>query len=63
MERHQTGIGGIAGIDTDGNGNGRSDLYAGDLQGNVYVFDVSSSKHCVAGGLKKHYSKRAIHFF
>jgi len=36
------GIGGVTGIDTDGNGT-VDRLYAGDLQGNVYVVDVSSS--------------------
>lgn len=36
------GIGGVTGIDI--NGNGTVDrLYAGDLQGNVYVFDISDS--------------------
>ena len=36
------GIGGITGVDTDGNGT-VDRLYAGDLQGNVFVFDISSS--------------------
>ncbi len=36
------GIGGVTGIDTDGNGT-VDRLYAGDLQGNVYVFDISST--------------------
>ena len=36
------GIGGVTGIDADGNGT-VDRLYAGDLQGNLYVFDISSS--------------------
>lgn len=36
------GIGGVTGIDTDGNGT-VDRLYAGDLQGNVYVVDISSA--------------------
>ncbi|MFK7814873.1 MAG: pilus assembly protein [Gammaproteobacteria bacterium] len=36
------GIGGVTGIDRDGNGT-IDRLYAGDLQGNVYVFDISDS--------------------
>ncbi len=36
------GIGGVTGIDTDGNGT-VDRLYAGDLQGNVYVVDISGS--------------------
>jgi len=36
------GIGGITGIDTDGNGT-VDRLYAGDLQGNVYIVDMSST--------------------
>lgn len=36
------GIGGITGIDTDGNGT-VDRLYAGDLLGNVYIVDMSST--------------------
>lgn len=36
------GIGGVTGIDTDGNGT-VDRLYAGDLQGNVYIVDMSST--------------------
>ena len=36
------GIGGVTGTDTDGNGT-IDRLYAGDLQGNVYVVDISDS--------------------
>lgn len=36
------GIGGVTGIDTDGNGT-VDRLYAGDLQGNVYAVDISDS--------------------
>ncbi len=36
------GIGGVTGIDVDGNGT-IDRLYAGDLQGNVYVIDISST--------------------
>lgn len=38
----QNGIGGVRGIDIDGNGT-VDRVYAGDLQGNLYRFDVSSS--------------------
>ena len=36
------GIGGVTGIDTDGNGT-VDRLYAGDLRGNVYIVDMSST--------------------
>lgn len=36
------GIGGVRGIDTDGDGT-VDQLYAGDLQGNLYRFDISST--------------------
>ena len=36
------GIGGVTGIDTDGNGT-IDRLYAGDLRGNVYIVDMSST--------------------
>ena len=36
------GIGGVTGIDVDGNGT-VDRLYAGDLQGNVYAIDISSA--------------------
>ena len=36
------GIGGVTGIDTDGNGT-LDRLYAGDFQGNVYVVDVTDT--------------------
>ena len=36
------GIGGVTGIDTDGNGT-VDRLYAGDLQGNIYIVDISGT--------------------